>query len=134
MDGKTRGSPFLASVREVCRVRHLSIRTEKAYVFWIRRFILFSGKRHPRELGEAEVKRFLTWLAVERDVAASTQNQALNALVFLYRDVIERPLGDIAGGARARRPPRLPVVLSREEVSALLSGLDGVPWLVACLL
>jgi hypothetical protein len=76
-------APFLQQVRNAIRVRHYSIRTEQAYVDWIRRFILFHGKRHPNELGEAEVGRFLTWLAVERNVAPSTQNQALNALVFL---------------------------------------------------
>lgn len=134
MEGEARRSPFLSSVRDVLRLRHASIRTEQAYLFWIRRYILFHGKRHPRDLGEREVAAFLTHLAVERDVAANTQNQALSALVFLYRHVIERPLGEIPGAARARRPPRLPVVLTQAEVADLLGGLEGVFWLVGCLL
>ena len=108
-------SPFLQRVRNAIRVRHYSIRTEQAYVDWIRRFILFHGKRHPNELGEADVGRFLTWLAVKRNVAPSTQNQALNALVFLYRHVIDRPLGDITNATRAKKPQRLPVVLTQDE-------------------
>jgi len=94
-------SPFLRKVREAIRVRHLSIRTEKAYVGWIKRFIVFHGKRHPMELGEAEVAAFLTHLAVQGHVAASTQNQGLNALVFLYANVLDRPLGDCKGIVRA---------------------------------
>lgn len=129
-----RPSPFIEEVREAIRVRHYSIRTEQAYVDWIRRFILFHGKRHPRDLGEAEVRRFLTYLAVDRNVAASTQNQALNALVFVYRAVIGRPLGEIDEVVRARRPQRLPVVLSRDEVRRLLLHLDGDHWLAACLM
>lgn len=118
-------APFLQQVRNAIRVRHYSIRTEQAYVDWIRRFILFHGKRHPNELGEAEVGRFLTWLAVERNVAPSTQNQALNALVFLYRHVIDRPLGDITNAARAKKPQKLPVVLSQDETQRLFRHLDG---------
>ena len=94
-------SPFLRKVREAIRVRHLSIRTEKAYVGWIKRFIVFHGKRHPMELGEAEVAAFLTHFAVQGHVAASTQNQGLNALVFLYANVLDRPLGDCKGIVRA---------------------------------
>ncbi|WP_297529400.1 integron integrase [Thiohalobacter sp.] len=127
-------SPFLEQVRRACRVRHYSYRTEQAYVDWIRRFILFHGKRHPEVLREREVADFLSWLAVERHVSTSTQNQALNALVFLYRCVLERPLGDIGAVARARRPRRIPVVLSRAEVQRLLAELRGTPWLVAGLL
>ena len=121
-------SPFLQRVRSAIRVRHYSIRTEQAYVDWIRRFILFHGKRHPKELGEAEVGRFLTWLAVERNVAPSTQNQALNALVFLYRHVIDRPLGDITNAARAKKPQKLPVVLTQDETKRLFRHLDGNQW------
>jgi site-specific recombinase XerD len=88
-------SPFLNRVRDVIRTRHYSIRTEQSYVHWVKRFILFHGKRHPTELSETEVAAFLTHLAVNRQVSPSTQNQALNALVFLYRYVLERPLGDI---------------------------------------
>lgn len=127
-------SPFLNQVSDAIRTRHYSIRTEQAYLGWIRQFILFHGKRHPRELGEAEVSAFLTYLAVSRNVAPSTQNQALNALVFMYRHVIGRPLGDILGAVRAKRPERLPVVLTRDEVRSLFQALDGPHWLPVCLL
>ena len=101
MQGTRRRSPSLEAVRAAIRVRHYSIRTEQAYLDWIRRFILFHDKRHPREMAEPEVAAFLTHLAVERRVAPATQNLALNALVFLYRHVLERPLGEIAGIVRA---------------------------------
>ncbi len=127
-------SPFLQQVRNAIRVRHYSVRTEQAYVDWTRRFILFHGKRHPNELGESEVGRFLTWLAVERNVAPSTQNQALNALVFLYRHVIDRPLGDITNATRAKKPQKLPVVLTQDETKRLFRHLDGNQWLPVCLL
>lgn len=126
-------SPFLQSVRSAVRTLHYSIRTEEAYVQWIRRFIVFHGKRHPAELGEAEVRDFLSHLAVECEVAASTQNQALNAVLFLYRHVVERPLGELTGVVRAKRPQRLPVVLTVEEVGRILRQLHGVYWLIACL-
>jgi len=126
-------SPFLQSVREAIRVRHLSIRTEEAYVHWVKRFIFFHAKRHPREMGEREVAAFLSHLAVEGQVASSTQNQALNALVFLYRNVLERPLGDCAGIVRAKRPQRIPTVLTPAEVARLLRELKGVYWLIGCL-
>jgi len=102
-------------------------------VEWTRRFILFHGKRHPEEMGEKEVAAFLTHLAVDRRVAASTQNQALNALVFVYKNVLERPLGDIVGAVRAKRPARLPVVLSPDEIRNILAALRGAQWLIACL-
>jgi integron integrase len=127
-------SPFLGRVSEVIRTRGYSIRTEKSYIPWVKRFILFHGKRHPGELGEAEVAAFLTHLAVERNVSPSTQNQALNALVFLYRYVLNRPLGDVVGAVRAKRPARLPVVLGKDEVRQVFSHLDGPHWLPACLL
>ena len=133
MSGNVRGSPFLDEIREAIRVRHYSMRTEHAYVGWARRFILFHGKQHPEKLGEPEVAAFLTDLAVHQNVAASTQNQALNALVFMYKHVIGRPLGDVVGAVRAKRPNRLPVVLSPEEVRMVLSKLRGTKWLVACL-
>ena len=98
MEGKLGRCPFLDSVREAIRVTHYSYRTEQAYVQWVKRFILFSEKRHPSEMGEAEVTAFPTNLAVERRVSPGTQNQALNALVFLYKYVLKQPLGDIVGG------------------------------------
>ena len=117
-------------VVEVLRARHYSRRTETAYVHWIRRFLLFHRGRHPCELAEGEVNRFLTHLAMQENVAASTQNQALAAVLFLYEHVLERPLNRIEGVVRARRPKRLPVVLTREEVEALLARLKGVAGLV----
>ncbi len=128
------GSSFLQKVREAIRVRHYSRRTEDAYLGWTRRYILFHGKRHPAEMGALEVGQFLTHLAVGREVSASTQNQALNALVFLYGKVLEAPLGDIGSVVRAKTSQRLPVVLTQAEVARLLGGLRGVQWLVACLL
>ncbi len=121
---------LLDQVRSVARVRHLSIHTEECYVRWIDHFIRFhrtaEGFRHPNSLGAAEVEQFLTHLAVQRHVAASTQNQALAALLFLYRDVLKSDIGDL-NATRARRTRRLPVVLSREEVSQLLAALDALP-------
>lgn len=127
-------SPFIASVQEAIRVRHYSIRTEQAYIFWIRRFIRFHGYRHPRTLGEREVADFLTDLAVRRRVAPSTQNQALSALVFLYKAVIDRPLGELSGAVRAKAARHVPVVLTVDEVSRVLRGLRGHHWLIGCLL
>ena len=118
---------LLDQVRAAIRVRHYSRRTEDTDVHWIRRFILFHAKRHPRDMGEREITVFLTHLAVDKHVAASTQNQALSALLFLYQRVLEMPLDWLDDVVRARRPKRLPVVLSREEVSRLLDTLQGVP-------
>ncbi len=129
-----KSSPFLNQVRTAIRLRHYSIRTEKTYVDWIRRFIYFHGRKHPKHMGEAEVVAFLSHLAVSGNVAASTQNQALNALCFLYKNVLERPLGELHGAVRAKRPQKLPVVLSQDEVALLVKNLDGVHWLIACLL
>lgn len=112
----------------------LSIRTEEAYVGWVRRFILANGKRHPRELGAREVEAFLTHLAMHGRVSASTQNQALSALLFLYREVLQIDLPWMENIRRAKKPERLPVVLSREEVAALLAEMNGVTWLMASLL
>ncbi len=125
---------LLDQVRNKVRAKHFSYRTEQAYVGWIRRFVLFHGKRHPRDLGGADIERFLTDLAVTRQVAASTQNQALAALLFLYKEVLEVPVPWLDNIVRARRPMRLPVVLSREEVRPVLARLRGEPWLVASLL
>lgn len=116
------------------RARHYSRRTEQAYCLWVRRYIRFHGLRHPREMGEAEINAFLTHLATEREVSASTQNQALSALLFLYRNVLQRPVGDLGGVVRARRPRRLPVVLTRDEVAAVLDYLDGDLRLMASLM
>ena len=125
---------LLDRVRDEIRVRHFSIRTKQAYVGWIRRFILFHGKRHPSEMGSAEVRAFLTHLAVQGKVAASTQNQALSALVFLYRHVLEQPFPDVEDVVRAKRPARLPVVFTREEVSRVLRSMQGTHALMAGLL
>lgn len=125
---------FLDGVRSIIRARHYSSRTEKAYIGWIRRFIVFHGKRHPSDMGEGEVAAFVSALASRRHVSASTQNQALSALLFLYRDVLGRPLATLPGLVHAKRPVRLPVVLSRGEVAALLGRLRGVPHLMASLM
>jgi integron integrase len=116
------------------RARHLSPKTEEAYIGWIRRFIFFHGKRHPAEMGEAGIGRFLSSLASDSHVAASTQNQALSALLFLYHQVLEKKIGLIQGVVRAKRPRRLPVVLTKEEVRRVLSCMTGTPWLMAALL
>lgn len=125
---------LLGRVRDAVRRRHYSYRTEKAYLQWIRRFILFHGKRHPGEMGEAEVAAFLTHLAVERRVAAATQNQALNAILFLYKRVLEREIGLIGGVTRAKGASRLPVVLTPEEVLSVLQRLEGRDWLMGSLM
>ena len=125
---------LLDRVRAAVRLRHYSRRTEKAYVAWIRRYILFHGKRHPMDMSAPEMTRFLSSLAVDGGVAASTQNQALSALLFLYRDVLEVDVPWLDGIVRAKRPQRLPIVLTREEVRAVLRSLHGVPRLMACLL
>jgi integron integrase len=121
-------------VRRALRLRHRSLRTEKAYLGWIRRFVHFRGRRDPATLGPTEVTEFLTHLAVEGRVSASTQNQALCALVFLYREVYGREIGELDALVRARRPKRLPVVLTREEVARLFSELEGTDALIARLL
>jgi len=119
------GPKLLTLVRRAIRLRHYSRHTEEAYVGWVRRFVRFCGTRHPRELGPAEVTRFLSSLAVDRRVSASTQNQALGALVFLYRDVLDAPVGWLAALVRAKRPQRVPVVLTRDEVRRVLQRLRG---------
>jgi len=125
---------LLDRVRTALRSRHYSRRTEEAYVAWIRRYILFHGKRHPMEMGAPEITRFLSFLAVDGKVAASTQNQALSALLFLYREVLELDVPWLDGLVRAKRPERLRVVLTREEVRAVIQRLEGVPRLMAYLL
>lgn len=125
---------LLDQVRGKIRLKHYSIRTEQAYVDWIKRFVLHFGKRHPRDLGAAEVEQFLTHLAVYGKVAASTQNQAKSALLFLYKEVLALELPWLDNVAQAKTPKRLPVVLNREEVQAVLSRLSGTHWLIASLL
>lgn len=124
---------LLTQLRRALRTRHYSLRTEEAYVGWVRRFVRFCGLRHPRELGGGDVTRFLSSLALDRRVSASTQNQALSALVFLYRDVMDVPVGWLAALIRAKRPQRVPVVLTRDEVRHILARLKGrgAPALVA---
>jgi len=129
------GSPrLLDRVRTAMRTRHMSRRTEQAYVFWVRRYILFHDKRHPGALGVEEVSRFLSHLSEERRVSASTQNQALSALLFLYRRVLGVDLPWVEGLVHARRPAHVPVVLSREEVAVVLPRLSRPAWLMAALL
>ncbi len=120
--------------RRAARLLHLAYRTEETYWAWCKRFILFHGKRHPAEMGALEVRDFLSHLASERNVAASTQNQALNSILFLYRRVLEQDLGDFSDSVRARRTKKVPVVLSREEVARVLAGLEGTTRLMAQIL
>ena len=125
---------FIEEVRRALRLRHYSIRTERTYVDWIRQFILFHGKRHPKDLGEAEVSAFLTHLAADRQVAASTQNQALSALLFLYQQFLQRKLGFLDNVERAKRPAKLPVVLTKAEAQGVIGQLAGSYRLMANLL
>lgn len=129
------GAPkLLDRVREAIRARHFSRRTEEAYVYWIRRYIVFHGKAHPSTMGAPEISAFLTWLAVQQHVNASTQNQALSAVLYLYRDVLRIEIGAIEHVPRARTPERLPVVLSRQEIGAILKQLTGTERLAVMLL
>ena len=125
---------LLDQMREVLRLKHLSFRTEEAYIGWAKRFILFHDKRHPKDMGAEEIRVFLSYLATHEHVAASTQNSALNALLFLYRSVLKQPFPQLEHIERAKRPRRLPTVFSRDEVHALLTRLTGMPHLMASLL
>ncbi len=125
---------LLEQVHDAIRRLHYSGRTKETYVHWINRFVYWSGRRHPASLGESEVTAFLSHLATERNVAAATQNQALAALLFLYKQVLGRELGWFDDLVRAKRPVRLPVVLTRGEVKALLAQLRGAHWLMASIL
>lgn len=127
-------SQLLDQVRNQIRILHYSIRTEEAYLNWIKQFIVFNGKRHPNEMGADEISRFLSYLARERNVAASTQNQALSALLFLYREVLGQQIEWIDDVERAKKSRRLPVVFNKEETKAVLSHLRGEMWLMASLL
>jgi integron integrase len=130
------GRTLFQAVRETARLRHLSYYTEKHYLHWIRRFVRFHGKRHPREMGALEIRDFLTHLCVNLRVAPSTQNQALNALVFLFREVLGKEPGIFADFKRARRRPHIPTILSKDEVVRLISAMEGKDpqWLIAALL
>src|SRR6266545_4280173 len=125
---------LLDQVRTVIRVKHFSLSTERAYVGWIRRFILFHHKRHPKDMAELEIRQFISHLAVDAKISASTQTVALSALLFLYRDVLKMALPYIANIERAKPAKTLPVVFTRREVEAVLARLDGTQYLVACLL
>ncbi|NQV71495.1 integron integrase [bacterium] len=125
---------LILHVRVVCRRRNLAASTERVYIGWIKRFVKYHEIRHPLEMGADEVGEYLNFLATEREVAASTQNQALNAIVFLYRDVLNLDLEDFNTFVRARKPRRLPVVLSRGEVQLLLSLMEGTPLIVSQLM
>lgn len=125
---------LLDQVRGKIRLKHYSIRTEQAYVDWIKRFVLHFDKRHPGDLGAAEVEQFLTHLAVKGKVAASTQNQAKSALLFLYKEVLQADFPWLDKVEKARAPKRLPVVLTRDEIQAVLTRLNGTHWLIASLL
>jgi len=137
--GKEQSAPakpprLLDQVSDVIRRRHYSHRTEQSYIHWIKRFIFFSDKRHPRDMGAPEVTAFLSHLARDRDVAAATQNQALAALLFLYKEVLGQALPWLDQVERAKRPARLPTVLSVPEIQRLLAAMEGSKWLMASLL
>ncbi len=125
---------LLDQVRDVMRLKHYAYRTEVTYSDWIKRFILFHDKRHPRQMGEPEVEAFLTWLAVDKKVSKSTQNQAFNALIFLYRDVLKSPLEGRINAVRSRKKQRLPVVMSKAETQRVLKAMNGSTQLMAKLL
>ncbi|MGA1870593.1 MAG: integron integrase [bacterium] len=125
---------LIDQVRFILKTKHYSLRTEESYIKWIVRFILFHNKRHPREMGACEVNQFLTYLAINENVAASTQNQALCAIVFLYKHVLKQQLGDIGDMIWAKKPKKLPVVLTKEEVKAVLGYLDDTKWIMTMLL
>lgn len=125
---------LMDQLRAALRSRHYSRRTEQTYCHWVRRYIFFHNVRHPAEMAELEINAFLTHLAVKEKVSASTQNQALCALLFLYRHVLQREIGDIGEVIRARKPKRLPVVLTRDEVKSVLKHLTGDKWLMASLM
>lgn len=131
VEGPARPRRLLDQVSDALRRKHYSRRTEEAYAHWIKGFIFFNGKRHPKDLGAAEVTAFLSHLARERDAAAATQNQALAALLFLYKDVLAQPLPWLDQIDRAKRPARLPTVLSIPEAQRLLSAMRWTKWLMA---
>ncbi len=125
---------LLEQVRQAIRTRHYSYRTEKAYVHWVKRYIFFHNKRHPMEMAEPEIGQFLSSLATDGHVSASTQNQALNALLFLYHEVLNKKIGLVEGVVRAKRSQRVPVVLTKEEAKNVINHMSGVPRLMGLLL
>lgn len=125
---------MLDQVREQIRLKHYSIRTEQAYVSWIKRFILFHNKKHPNEMGKHQIESYLTHLAVNLKVASSTQNQAFNALLFLYNQVLKQPLEDKINAVRAKKSRRLPTVMTSEEALFVINALSGIQQLMAKLL
>ena len=131
---RNRSPKLLDQVRTVIRRKHYSIRTEKTYADWVKRYIIFHGKCHPKDLGKSEITAFLNHLAIDRKVAASTQNQALSALVFLYKEVLDQEFGWLENLEYAKKPERIPVVFSKKEVRDVLSSLDGTYWIIANIL
>ena len=123
---------LLDQVRDRIRMKHYSIRTEQAYVSWIKRFILFHNKQHPKDMGKQEIESFLTHLALDLNVASSTQNQAFNAILFLYNQVLHQPLEDKISAVRAKKPRRLPTVMTNDEALAVLSALSGTALQLVC--
>lgn len=126
-------SDLLESVRREILTRHYSLRTEGTYIYWIKRFIYFTNKRHPLDCNDSDIQHFLSWLAIEQNVSSSTQNTVFNALVFLYREVLNRPISNIQA-TRPKKPTKIPIVLNKQEVTALLNKLEGVYWLMAALM
>jgi len=125
---------LLDQVRTVARVKHFSLSTERSYVSWIRRFILYHHKQHPQNMAETEIRQFISHLAVDAKISASTQTVALSALLFLYRDVLKKDLPYISNIERAKASKRLPVVFTRREVQAVLARLNDTPYMITCLL
>jgi site-specific recombinase XerD len=125
---------LLDQVRHVLRTKHYKRKTEKAYVQWIKRFILFHNKRHPKEMGEEQINQFLSYLAVNENVSASTQNQALCAIVFLYKHVIKEEVGDLGDVIWAKKPQKLPEVFTQEEAQDVIANLEGVYWIIGVIM
>ncbi len=134
MKNKKNKSPFLTSVSNAIRLKHYSIRTEQAYLYWVRQYIRFHQNKHPKDLCEEHITQFLSYLALERNVAPNTQTQALNAILFLYKSVLKRSMESISKYARPRKKQKLPVVLTHQEIKDLLTQLTGTHWLCACLM
>ena len=134
IDSSTSKTKLLDQVRYILRTKHYSLNTEKSYINWIKRFILFHNKRHPKEMGEKEINEFLTHLAVKEKVSASTQNQALCAIIFLYKQVLKIDIGELGNVIWAKKPDRVPVVYTRREAKDVLNQLTGMNWLMGMLL